>query len=133
MSMSPAAASACADAFDAQIDAGSGAGTLSIYTGEMPADTSTSPAGDLLVVFTLADPAVGAATDGVADWDTTGLTENALADGTAGWWRLADSDGNVVRDGTAGTAGAELVFDSATWVAGEPITLTSGTTTQDVG
>jgi len=133
MSMSPTAASACADAFDAQIDAGAAAGTLSIYTGDMPADTATAPTGTLLVTFTLADPAVGTATDGVADWDTTGLTENALADGTAGWYRLADSDGNVVRDGTVGTAGTEIVFDSVTWVTGEPVTLATGTTTQDVG
>jgi hypothetical protein len=128
--MSLAAASACADAFDALIDAGSGAGTLSIYSGDMPADTDTAPDGDLLVVFTLADPAVGAATDGVADWDTTGLTENALADGTAGFYRLADSDANVVRDGTVGTSGTEIVFDSIAWVTGEPITLATGTTTQ---
>jgi hypothetical protein len=130
--MSLAVASAQADAFDALIDAGSGPGTLSIYSGEMPATTDDTPDGDLLVVFTLADPAVGAATDGVADWDTTGLTENALVDGIAGFYRLADSDGNVIRDGSVGASSAELVFDGVSWLAGEPITLTTGTTTQAV-
>jgi hypothetical protein len=133
MSMSPAAASACADAFDAQIDAGAAAGTLSIYTGDMPADTTTAPTGTLLVTFTLPVPAVAAAVAGVAAWDTTGLTQNALADGIAGWYRLADSDGNVVRDGTVGLTSADIIFDSIAWVTGEPITLATGTTTQDVG
>lgn len=133
MSMSPAVASVLADAFDAQIDAGAAAGTIDIYTGGMPADTATAPTGTLLVTFTLVDPAVAAAVDGVAAWDTTGLTENALADGTAGWYRLSDSDGNVVRDGTVGTTGTEIVFDSIAWLTGEPITLATGTTTQAVG
>ena len=59
--LATAAATASVDTVVDRIDAGAGAGTLKIYSGSIPADGDTTPAGTLLATITLADPAFGAA------------------------------------------------------------------------
>lgn len=135
MSMATWAASYMASWFHLYIvDAGSaGPATLDVYTGTAPATPGDTPAGTLLATFTLNSPSVGSPTAGVVTWDMTGVSTTALATGTAGFYRISDSDLNGIWDGTVGLASAELIFDSVAWISGETITLTSGTTTQGLG
>lgn len=122
-------ASAMADAVTTAVDAGAAAGTMKFYTGAKPASPADAATGTLLATVTLADPAAAAAAAGVAAW--TGATSvAAAASGTPGWFRVADSNGTVVFDGTVGTSGADVNFDNVTWVAGGTVTLTGGNFTQ---
>lgn len=129
--LATATASAMADAVTAKVDAGAGAGTLKVYTGTKPATVETAATGTLLATFTLTDPAAAAAAAGVATLDfDPDLSTTVAADGTAGWFRIADSTGTAVLDGDVGTSGADLNFSSVTWTTGGTVTLTTGTLTQ---
>lgn len=127
---------ALADAFAARADAGAGPGTIDVRTGGKPASPNDAATGTLLATFTLADPAYGAAVNGVATLDATPiLTTTALAAGTAGWWRMKDSSGNSVGDGTAGGpgSGADLIWDNAVIALGQTLNITAGSVTQPIG
>lgn len=106
----------------AQIDAGSGAGTLEIGTTGM---------GSVLATLTLADPC-GTAASGVLtfDFDPDISDTSADASGTAAEARIKDSNGTVCISGlTVGTSGADIVLDSVSITAGQTVTLTTGTIT----
>lgn len=130
ISISAALASTMVGDVNTAINAGAAAGTLKVYTGSKPATVATGVTGTLLATFTLADPAIGSATAGVADWDfDPDPSTTVAADGTAGYFRVADSDGVAVMDGTCGTSGADLNFTSVTWVTGGTVNLATGTVT----
>lgn len=118
---------------DAALDranAGSGPGTIKIYTGSQPATADTAESGTLLVTFTLADPAFSGASGGVKDLDADpDLSANAAATGTAGWARCEDSDGNNVFDGSVGTSGTDFIITSTSIVSGQEYKLTLGSVT----
>lgn len=110
------------DAVTAQIDGGSGAGTLQIGTSGM---------GTVLAVFTLNDPCAGAAAGGVLTFsgfpksdtsaDNTGTAEAAV---------IKDSNGTTVISGlTVATSSADIVLDSVSFTAGQTVTLNSATIT----
>lgn len=124
---SNATRSANTDATAARFDAGAGAATVEIRTGSQPATGEAAETGTLLVTLTFADPAWGAAANGVATLDATPvLTGTAVAAGTAGWFRCKDSSGNKVIDGAIGN---ELVFDNPVFAIGQTINISSGTMT----
>lgn len=124
------ARNAALTAVAARADLGSGAATLKVYTGSQPATADTTASGTLLVTFTMADPCFETAASGAMDFDAApDLTATAAASGTAGWARLADSDGNTVLDGSVGTSGADFTISSASIVAGQTITFASGSVT----
>lgn len=122
------AQNAAANAIVDLIDAGAGAGTLKIYTGSQPADADDAETGTLLATFTLPDPAFGNAANGVA-------TANAISDatgaaaGTAGYFRVEDSTGANVMDGSVGTSGADLNLNTTTISVGLTVSITSWTVT----
>lgn len=131
ISISSGLATSIADVVTAAVDAGSGAGTLKVYTGSKPATVATGVTGTLLATFTLADPSAAAAAAGVATWDfSPTITATVAASGTAGYFRVADSTGAAVLDGTVGTSGADLNFSAVAWTSGGTVELTSGTTTE---
>jgi hypothetical protein len=108
------------------IDAGSGPGTLKVYSGSQPATPATAPSGTLLATIVLTDPAFGAPSTGVvAGGDPASV--NAAATGTAGWCRVADSDGNAVLDGdvTATGGGGFCQLSNTSLTSGAPVDLTS--------
>lgn len=113
------------------MDAGSGAATLKVYSGSQPATVETSPSGTLLATFTLNDPSATAATTLSttfinAGWVTSPpITATVAATGTAGWFRVAASDGTPVFDGNCGTGSEPLTFDSVSWTSGDTVTLSS--------
>jgi hypothetical protein len=118
---------AITDTVTALFDAGAGAATIDVRTGFQPASANDPATGTLLFTWTFADPAWGAAVAGVATLDATPtITTTAVAGGTAGWFRVKDSNGNTVIDGAVGT---ELVLDNPVIVLGQTVNLTAGTAT----
>lgn len=125
--ISNAARSAAADAIVDLIDAGSGAGTLKIYTGSQPAGPATAPSGTLLGTLTMSDPAYGSASNGVAAASAITGDTSADATGAAGWARISDSDGTAIIDMSVSESGGggDLILDSVDIVAGGAINVTS--------
>lgn len=131
LSLGVATANAAADAAVDLVDGGSGPGTIEVRTGGKPATPATGPTGTLLLTFTLNDPAFGSAVNGVAALDVSpDVAATGVAAGTAGWFRVKDSNGVAVLDGACGTSGAELNLSTTTVSIGLEVTITSGSYTQ---
>lgn len=103
-----------------QIDGGSGAGKLKLYT-----------SGDsLLATITLTDPC-GTAASGVLTLDfDPDISTTATGSGTAAKASITDStDTNVITGLTVGTSGTDIVLDSTSITSGQTVTITTGTIT----
>lgn len=126
-----AARNAAADAVVDLIDAGPAAGTLKIYSGSLPANPDTTPAGTLLATVAWADPAFGAAATGVAT-ATDPAAVTAVASGTAAVFLVEDSTGANVFDGTvtATGGGGDLQLATTTITSGIQVDITGFTYTQ---
>ena len=102
ITLAPATATAVLTAINDKLNAGSGPGTIKLYSGSKPAYASVAVTSQVLLgILTLADPAGTVATAG----DVTTLTfgtivgeDAALATGTCTWARMADSAGVTVCD-----------------------------------
>lgn len=126
---------ACCDAAVDALDAGAAAATFEVRTGAQPASADDAATGTLLLTFTLADPAFGAAAAGVATLQGTPISATGVGDDTAGWFRAKDSDGNTVLDGavTATGGGGELELNTTAISTGLDVDITSGTVTMPAG
>lgn len=132
-----AARNAACDAVVDLVDGGAGAGVIRVYTGSQPATPGDAPTGTLLAEFTLSDPAFGSSANGVAALDVTpALTDDGLAAGTAGWFRILDSTeaagtGLGIIDGsvTATGGGGQLELNSTTISVGVAVEITAGNVT----
>jgi len=125
-----AARNAAANAVVLLADAGPAAGTIQIRTGAQPATADLAATGTLLATLTMADPSFAAAVAGVNTMDTTPvLTTTGVAAGTAGWFRMLDSNGLTVMDGAVATSGAELNMNTTTISIGVTVEITAGTVT----
>lgn len=136
--LSTAARNAAADAVVDLLDAGSGAATMEIRTGSQPASANDAAGGTLLAAVTLADPAfgsAGSATPGTATMASTPRTATGVAAGTAGWFRLKDSTGATVLDGsvTATGGGGQLELATTTISVGLNVEITASTVTMPAG
>lgn len=121
-----------ADTVAARIDAGAGAGLVRVYSGTQPASADLAATGTLLATFTLNDPAFSAAAGGSAILDVTPtLSATGLAAADAGWFRIVDSTGVTVMDGsvTATGGGGDLTMNTITVSVGLVLQLTAGTIT----
>lgn len=128
------ARNAACDAVVDRADAGSAAGKIRIYTGSQPASANDAATGTLLAEVTLQDPAFGAASSGVATLsDPAAVTAGAT--GTAGWFRMLDSDNNTVLDGsvTATGGGGDLELATTSITSGLSVDITGGTVTMPAG
>ncbi len=120
---------ALANAVKTAIDTGVGAGgTIKIYTGAMPATPQDAATGTLLATSTFPKPSFGAAATGVITANSIPQV-NAMATGTAGYARIADSDGNAIMDVDVGTSGATINLNTTSIVSGGPVLITSATIT----
>lgn len=117
------------DALTAAIDAGTGAGKLKIYDGTRPATGGTAT--NLLGTVVCSDPCAGAASSGVATFNSFTDDSDADATGTATWGRFTDSDDTFVCDCsiTATGGGGDIELNSTSITAGGIIRITSGTLT----
>ena len=109
------------------IDAGSGAGTIKIYSGAIPANAATAITSQVLLgTLTFSDPC-GTIADNALTMDAITQDSSADATGTAAWARIADSNGVTVMDinvTTTGGGGA-LTLNTTNIVIGGPILITS--------
>lgn len=117
------------DAIVDDIDAGAGAGTIAIRSGGQPTNVGDVDIGTLLGTLTFSDPAFGAASTGVATASAITSDTNADNSGTAGHFRIRDSDANIHSDGTCGQGSGDLSFDNSAIVAGGTIAISSLTVT----
>ena len=109
------------------IDAGSGAGTIKIYSGTIPTDAATAITSQVLLsTLTFSDPC-GTIANNALTMDAITQDSSADATGTAAWARIADSAGVTVMDinvTTTGGSGA-LTLNTTNIVIGGPILITS--------
>ena len=130
--ISTAAQNAACDAIVDLTDADVGAGTIKIYNGTIPTNANTAVgAQTLLATVVLADPAFGSSSSGTAT-GTDPASVNAVASGTASWFRMADNSGDTIMDGdvTATGGGGVLTLSSTSLVSGSPVDVTGGTWTE---
>jgi hypothetical protein len=107
------------------IDAGTGAGTLKLYTGTRPAAGAAITTETLLGTLVFSDPC-GTVTAGVLTFSAITQDASADADGTASWFRIADSAGVFVMDGniTVTGGGGDMTLNTTSIVTGGPISVT---------
>lgn len=114
----------------AAIDAGAGAGKLRLYNGTRPATGGAVTT--LLAELTFSDPC-GTVTNGVLTFSA--ITSDAMADntGTATWFRIVDSTGAFVLDGTITVTGGggDITMTSTSIQAGVTVDATSLVFTED--
>ena len=124
--MAGAARNAATDAVVDLIDVGPAAGTLKIYTGTQVATGDTAEAGTLLATVVLSDPAFGASASGTAAGADPAAV-NPTGTGTAGWFRVEDSTGANVFDGsvTATGGGGDLQLSNVSLAPGINVDITS--------
>ena len=124
--LSTASRNASAKAIGDLVDAGTGAGTLKIYSGAQPATGDTAESGTLLATVAFADPAFAAPSNGTIN-ATDPAAVTGVAAGTAGWFRVEDSAGNNVYDGsvTATGGGGDLTLATTTISIGVTVDITA--------
>lgn len=127
--LSAAARNAACNAVVDLIDAGSGAGYMQIRTGTQPATPTDAATGTLLATLTFSDPAFGNASSGVATASAITSDTNVDASGTAGYFHIFDSDNTGIFCGSVGTSGADINFNTVTFVAGGTAAISSLTVT----
>lgn len=139
LKLSNAAAILAAEAVAGRINVGAAASTLVIYAGVAPADTDTAiGAQPVLVSFELPDPAFGAGADtnpgGTCTLNPVDPVQ-ALATGTATFFRIIDGDGVAVTQGvvTDTTGNGDLKLSSTSVISGIDVTVVSGTITMPEG
>lgn len=113
------------------IDQGSGAGKINFFTSTQPGSVGGTY-GTLLGTCPMSDPAFGNSSTGTATASAITSDTNADASGTCTCFNIADSDNNVLADGTCGTSGADINFDNNVIVAGGTIAVSSLTVTVPV-
>lgn len=111
------------DQITAAIDAGAGAGLLRIYDGSRPATGGAVTT--LLAELTLSDPSAPAASSGTLTFSAITADASANATGTATWFRIVTSAAGFVLDGSVGTSGADINFNTTSIVTGANVSVTS--------
>jgi hypothetical protein len=109
-----------------KINQGSGAGLIKFYAGTIPTNPETAPAGSLLVTLTFSDPAFEAISNSLSTAATI-TNGTVVTNGTVGWFRITDSAGTALFDGTATVTGGggDLTFNTIAWIAGGTVGITS--------
>ena len=117
------------------VDAGSGPGKVEIRTGTQPATPNTAATGSLLATVLMDDPSFTGPVTGVITAAGFPNTDPADADGTAGWFRMLDSDGNAIIDGSCSGSGGggNMLIDNPNLLTGQVFSINSLTITMPVG
>ena len=103
---------------------------LKIRTGAGPAGIADADSGTVLATLTLPSDWMAAADAGAKALAGSWTDASADADGTAAHFRIYASDGTTQKiQGTVGTSGEDLNFDSVSITAGQSVTITGFTLT----
>jgi hypothetical protein len=103
-------------------------GYIKIFTGSRPAAPEDMATGTLLATLTFATPAFAASSSGSIVANPITRENSAPNSGTAGWFRIYESDGMTsVMDGTitALSGGGEIEMVILSVVAGQPVEISS--------
>lgn len=111
------------DAINTSANAGAGAALIRIYDGTRPATGGTATT--LLAELTASDPMFSAAASGVLTASAITQDASANATGTATWFRVVDSAGTAVMDGSCATSGSDLNLTTTSIVSTQPVSITS--------
>jgi len=124
--LSTAARNAEMDAITAQLGS---AALVRIYDGTRPANPGTAVVAQVkLAELTAGSPFAPAASGGVLT--ANAITQaNALATGTASWFRATTSGGTAVVDGDVGVGSGDLQLNTTSIVSGGPVQVTACTIT----
>lgn len=122
----------CNAALDARNALANG-GSVEIRSGA-PADIDSAATGSVLATFPLGNPAFGAAGSRTSALNLPAAV-TASADGTGAPYHyvLKSSGGAVLRNGTAGTSGTDMILSAATWSTGDDVEITAWTTSEGKG
>lgn len=109
------------------LDGGTGAGTLTLYSGVVPSPGAAVTTQKKLAALTFADPAAASVTGGVLTFDAIAEVM-AVADGGTTWARAADSAGTWAFDGDVGAigSGAFIEIDNLLLYTGGIVRVTVG-------
>lgn len=130
--MTQSSVASCNAALDARNALADG-GSVEIRSGA-PADIDSPQTGSVLVTFTMLSPAFeNASSRSAAANLPAATTASANGDGTPYHYVLKDSGGTVIRNGTAGTSGTDIILSAATWSSGDPVEITAWTTGEAKG
>lgn len=105
---------------------------LQIYTGAQPANCAAAATGTKLVEWTLASDWAAAASAGAKSMNLPSAV-NAVAAGTAGYYRIVDSAGTTCHEQGSVTAtggGGDLTVDNTSIANGQSVNLTGFTKTE---
>jgi len=107
------------------------AGIVKIYSGSVPANVGASlGAAVVLAQLTCGTPFAAGASGGVLTANAITTDSSADATGTATFFRITDSGGTAVIQGSVGTSGADLILNSTGISAGASVSVTSMTITE---
>ena len=130
LTVTNAVAQSMLTALKTAIDAGTAA-IIEIYTTAQPTDADTAlGAQTKLATLTMNATAFGAVSDDTpgAIMTAAAITSDSSADatGTAAWFRLlTQAGGTTILDGSIGTSGADMNFDTVSFTASSEISITS--------
>jgi hypothetical protein len=105
--------------------AGTGA-LFNLYSGTQPANANTAITTQVLLVSMPIAGVFGTDTDGTLTLGAVTQT-NAVASGTASFFRIFKSDNSVIMDGSVGLSSADLILNTVDIAAGQSVDITAGT------
>ena len=111
---------------DAITSAIGASGLLRVYDGTPPTNVGTALSGNtLLATCPLSATAAPAASGGVLTFNSITNDSSADATGTASFFRLLTSGATAVVQGTVGTSGADINFNTVSFVSGAAVAVSS--------
>ena len=111
-----------------QIDAGSGSGTIMIYSGTIPASGDTALSGNTqLAHLVCSKPSSPAPSAKTLTFSSIAQDTSADATGTASFFRILDSNANVIVQGsvTVVGGGGDLQMNTTAIISGGPVQITA--------
>lgn len=119
----------CNTALDARNSLSNG-GSVEIKSGATP-DIDSAPTGTVLVTFTLPNPAFNAASNRASSLNAVNpVTASVANTGGTVHYVLKNSGGTIMRSGTAGVSGADMILNTLNWSIGDDVSITAWTTSQ---
>lgn len=117
------------------VDAGAGPAIIEVRTGAAPANTSDADTGTLLATCVLSDPSFLIPSGGTVNARPILPDSSIDASGVAGHFRVKDSSGLVVMQGSCGAtgSGADMTLTNVNLVAGGVFSITSLSITMPAG
>lgn len=111
---------------DAITSAIGASGLLRVYDGSVPANVGTALGAQvLLATCPLSATSAPAASGGVLTFNAITNDSSADATGTATFFRLLTSGATAVAQGTVGTSGADINFNTVSFVSGAAVAVSS--------